>query len=476
MQDLRLVGISENGEHVLLTDDTGGRYSLPLNDDLKRVVRRDKSQTLGATAQTSPQAPLRPRDVQALIRAGVPLEEIAERAGWSVEKVLRYEGPIRAERDYIGELAQSVILDSRDEPVTLRERAAKRLAERGVEAERVVWDSWKSDEDHWSVVVRFPAGGRLREATWHFDPSSRALRAVDDEARWLGGDENARAPKSVTDDAPARQAPVPARDEPVFDVEAEGWDENTPSSPERGGSEHREELTSAMRQRHANRRTKSAARANDPANIQGIAAAPAPTMSTDDGVEKLDLSGEAPPFGSHPRPGEFLSVLEGDDSSTKQVAPATTVPESSDLTASEAESPETDGVATDSAEKPKTSSDAGHDRRRTSRRSRAQIRTPQAEAEAQPDSNDETSPQSGAAEDDAAPANSKTNNVIEQDEVIATSDATDGDDASQANPTSESESKASEAEVPSRPTQSRKGGRPSVPSWDDIMFGGRSKR
>ncbi|HCQ18539.1 MAG TPA: DUF3071 domain-containing protein, partial [Dermacoccus sp.] len=55
----------------------------------------------------------------------------------------------------------------------------------GVEAERVVWDSWKNDDTHWTVIVRFPAGGRQREATWLFDPVNRALRTVDDEARWL---------------------------------------------------------------------------------------------------------------------------------------------------------------------------------------------------------------------------------------------------------------------------------------------------
>ena len=62
----------------------------------------------------------------------------------------------------------------------LRERADRRLAERGVEAERVVWDSWKNDDTHWTVIVRFPAGGRQREATWLFDPVNRALRTVDD--------------------------------------------------------------------------------------------------------------------------------------------------------------------------------------------------------------------------------------------------------------------------------------------------------
>lgn len=212
MQELRLVGIADDGEHLLLTGG-GERFTLPLDEGLRAAVRRSLRVTTAGAAATRPETPLRPRDIQGLIRSGVPLEEIAERAGWPVDKVRRYEAPIRAERDYVCERARSVVLPSRTETVTLRERTASRLETRGVEAERVVWDSWKSDDAHWTVVVRFPAGGRLRQATWQFDPQNHVLRAVDDEARWLGGDEltptaEDRETQSVPEAAPQRVAPA----------------------------------------------------------------------------------------------------------------------------------------------------------------------------------------------------------------------------------------------------------------------------
>ena len=144
VQELRLVGVAEDGANLLLADSDGGRFTLAITDELRTTIRRDRREPASADRQAKQENPLRPRDVQGLIRGGVPLEEIAERAGWSLEKVQRYEGPIRAERDYVSELAQRVQLFGRGETTTLRERADRRLAERGVEIAGV--DAQHADE------------------------------------------------------------------------------------------------------------------------------------------------------------------------------------------------------------------------------------------------------------------------------------------------------------------------------------------
>src|SRR5664279_104714 len=96
MQDLQLIGVHEDGEHLLLAGEGDERFQMPVDDALRAAIRRDRPR-LGQL-QIEVDGGLRPRDVQALIRAGASTEEAARRAGWSVEKVHRYEGPILADR------------------------------------------------------------------------------------------------------------------------------------------------------------------------------------------------------------------------------------------------------------------------------------------------------------------------------------------------------------------------------------------
>jgi hypothetical protein len=217
MQDLRLIGVHEDGAHLLLTDASGGRYRVALDESLRAAARRDRPR-LGQL-QIEIEGGARPRDVQAMIRAGFSADEVAERTGWTVEKVHRYEGPILAEREHVARLGRTVRLRHRGpatgvygQPVaaqTLEERVLQRLGTRGVAPEQLSWDSWRRDGAEWAVVAVFAAGGRQRQATWGFDVPTRSLLARDDEARWLSEDE------PTAPDAPRPPAPV-------YDVEADG--------------------------------------------------------------------------------------------------------------------------------------------------------------------------------------------------------------------------------------------------------------
>ena len=92
MQDLRLIGVHEDGQHLLLADADGGRYRLTLDEALRAAARRDRPR-LGQL-QIEIEGGLRPREVQALIRRGLSAQEVADRAGWTLEKVRRFEGPV----------------------------------------------------------------------------------------------------------------------------------------------------------------------------------------------------------------------------------------------------------------------------------------------------------------------------------------------------------------------------------------------
>lgn len=213
MDDLQLLGVHEDGEHLLLaTADKQRRFRLPLNDALRAAVRWEQSSRGGRSSLPDGQE-LRPRDVQAMIRAGATAQEAAERANWTVDKVRRYEGPILAERAYIASEAGRAHVRSRTGTVTLAERVAERLDVRGVSADSVTWDSWRDEDGHWTVEARFAAGGRQRTASWHFAKASMTVTAQDDEARWLSEEDGGPEPTVQ------HVVPGPSR---VYDVEAEG--------------------------------------------------------------------------------------------------------------------------------------------------------------------------------------------------------------------------------------------------------------
>lgn len=189
MHALRLVGISEDGTHLVLTDD-GSDFVLPIDAALRSALRQDTGHHV-LTGHRGGE-PMSPVEVQALIRSGADAEEAAERAGWTVEKVRRYEGPILAERQHVARMAANARLRPKGPASgspTLLDRVTRRLHERGVVMDDVEWDSWRSDDGQWVLELHFEESGRRHRASWSFTKSSMSVRPLDQEAVLLSDDD-----------------------------------------------------------------------------------------------------------------------------------------------------------------------------------------------------------------------------------------------------------------------------------------------
>ncbi len=215
MRDLRLIGVHDDGERLVLADGDGTRFGLRIDESLRAAARRDRP-ALGQQ-QIAMEGGASPREVQAMIRAGLTAEDVATRSGWTVEKVRRFEGPVLAEREFVAAKAQQCAVEPRgDRPVTLRMRAEGRLRERGVEPSAAEWDSARDGSGTWSVSLSFAAGGRSRTATWRYEPLGGSVLPTNDEARWIS------EPDSI---GPIPTPHVLPGDDPssvVFDIEADG--------------------------------------------------------------------------------------------------------------------------------------------------------------------------------------------------------------------------------------------------------------
>jgi len=191
MDDLRLVGLSADGSRLVLEAAGGETYALPLDERLHAALRGDRAR-LGQL-QITIDGELRPREIQARIRAGQSADEIAAAAGVPVDRVRRYETPILLERTHVAQLAQEVgvrrVTDAVATPLGRLVRS--RLEEHGVAPDTVDWDSWRRDDGRWLVRLSYEAGGDGRGATWLFDPVRRTIEPADAEARWLTDEERA---------------------------------------------------------------------------------------------------------------------------------------------------------------------------------------------------------------------------------------------------------------------------------------------
>ena len=81
------------------------RYILPIDERLRAVALGQTSRL--AQYEIEVESPLRPKEIQARIRAGETAEEIADAAGIPVERVRWFEGPVLGERAYIADQAQA---------------------------------------------------------------------------------------------------------------------------------------------------------------------------------------------------------------------------------------------------------------------------------------------------------------------------------------------------------------------------------
>ncbi len=195
MPDLRVVAVSNDGTRLVLKAADSTEYTLPIDERLRAAVRNDRAR-LGQI-EIEVESHLRPRDIQARIRAGASAEEVAQLAGIPVERVRRFEGPVLAERAFMAERARKTPVRRQGESTgpQLGEAVAERLLLRGAEKDSAQWDSWRRDDGTWEVLLAYRVAGEPHSASWTYDPPRRLVQAVDDEARALIGESVSEQPE-----------------------------------------------------------------------------------------------------------------------------------------------------------------------------------------------------------------------------------------------------------------------------------------
>ncbi|GLX47910.1 DNA-binding protein [Streptomyces hygroscopicus subsp. hygroscopicus] len=236
MPELRVVAVSNDGTRLVLKAADSTEYTLPIDERL----RGDRPR-LGQI-EIEVESHLRPRDIQARIRAGATAEEVAQLAGIPVDRVRRFEGPVLAERAFMAERARKtpVRRPGENSGPPLGEAVQERLLLRGAEKDTVQWDSWRRDDGTWEVLLVYRVAGEPHSASWTYDPPRRLVQAVDDEARSLIGESDDLAVPEPSFPFVPRIARLPR--ERSMDRALERTDRERPSLPAQS-SEPAEEST-----------------------------------------------------------------------------------------------------------------------------------------------------------------------------------------------------------------------------------------
>ena len=184
MQELRFVAVSEDGQYAVLgVPGRSARFTLPIDERLRAVALGQTSRL--AQYEIEVESPLRPKEIQARIRAGETVEEIADAAGIAVERVRWFEGPVLAERAYMADQAQKSSVRRQGDATPgprLGEIVAERMKAFGAEPDDAQWDAKKRGDGSWLVQLIFITDGRLHSAEWIFDPRRRHVLPADDNA------------------------------------------------------------------------------------------------------------------------------------------------------------------------------------------------------------------------------------------------------------------------------------------------------
>ena len=219
MRPVRFVALSEDGQAMVLADEVGRLLALPLDERINGVLHGDPSAAATSGAgHFGDQAPsLSPRDIQARIRSGESAEEVARIAGVPVDRVLRYAGPVLQERAMLAQHARRTRLKTSEKGAPLAEVVDARLAQHGIDAEKISWDAYRRDDGTWRIIATWPSGKATAQAMWDLDRGRQVVTPHDDMAQYLCTErpQPLLGQEPATPERGGHALPGPARGEPA---------------------------------------------------------------------------------------------------------------------------------------------------------------------------------------------------------------------------------------------------------------------
>ena len=186
MRELKVVGLDVDGKRIICECDSGEKFILRPDDRLRAAARGDNVGSRPPQPDTEVPNVLRPKEIQAKIRSGASVEQVASAAGVDIARVERFAHPVLLERHRAAELATAAhpVLADGPSVLTLLETVTTALVARGLNPDATDWDAWRNEDGRWTVQMGWKAGLSDNVAHFRFAPGAHGgtITAFDDAA------------------------------------------------------------------------------------------------------------------------------------------------------------------------------------------------------------------------------------------------------------------------------------------------------
>lgn len=231
VQKLHLVGFTADRKGLIFSPrrgSKGGTFIVAMSDDVLQAIDALRNgdevmpvpeQEVSAQRQESS---LSVREVQARLRVGRSIAEVARAAGVDQEWVERFAVPVLAEQRRVIDEAQRVHVEKRgsgQSALPLGEAVRLNATSRGLvvtdDEFADAWSAYQLHDNRWVVRFRYRSRGRDQEARWEYDQVAGSLASQERLGTALGyvapGEELAPAPPTRRPPARRRAAASAAR-------------------------------------------------------------------------------------------------------------------------------------------------------------------------------------------------------------------------------------------------------------------------
>jgi hypothetical protein len=190
MRELKVVGLDADGKNIICEGCTPGeQFQLPVDDRLNAAIRGDGAALEQPQLDIEVTDLLSPKEIQARIRAGASIEQVATSSGSDIARIRRFANPVLLERSRAAELATAAHPLLADGPavLTLLETITAALVARGLNPAKLSWDAWRNEDGRWTVQLTWQAGRSDNIAHFCYTPGAHGgtATAIDDGASEL---------------------------------------------------------------------------------------------------------------------------------------------------------------------------------------------------------------------------------------------------------------------------------------------------
>src|SRR6266480_2218433 len=228
VQKLHLVGFTTEHDGLVFSARKGskaGGYIVALDKELlstiaeaERLRNGERGEGDGAAPRVRQASRLTPREIQAHLRAGRSIPEVAAEAGVDQDWVERFAVPVVAEQAQMVERARAMTyskarLGHSTQPLgtSVRWNLADKGVAIGEDAFELGWSAFQLQDEVWMIRFRYTSRTRLQVAEWELDLDANQLLSRNRLASELGYVEKGRRPPALPAPPPRPAVAAPVR-------------------------------------------------------------------------------------------------------------------------------------------------------------------------------------------------------------------------------------------------------------------------